>query len=174
MTSPLLSAYLEKRTLLVRYFTARTRDAGVAEDIVQELYLKIAAQPDDYTVDNPSAFLFRAANNIWLNRLRGEGRDRRRNGEWHETARQSIGEDVIVDEPDAETRLAARQQLALVMKGVEALPERTRDIFRLHKFDELNQALVAQRLGVSKSTVEKHLCAALKSLMALARAGPGP
>lgn len=174
MTSPLLSAYLEKRTLLVRYFTARTRDAGVAEDIVQELYLKFAAQPDDYSVDNPSAFLFRAANNIWLNRLRGEGRDRRRNGEWHDAVRQSIGEDVIVDEPDAETRLAARQQLALVMKGVEALPERTRDIFRLHKFDELNQAQVAQKLGVSKSTVEKHLCAALKSLMALARAGPGP
>ena len=174
MTSPLLSAYLEKRAMLVRYFTARARDAGVAEDIVQELYLKIAGRADDTQIDNPSAFLFRAANNIWLNRMRGEGRDSRRNGQWHEATRQAIGDEVVVDEPDAETRLAARQQLERVMQGVAALPERTRDIFRLHRFEGLNQAQVAQRLGVSKSTVEKHLCAALKSLMALARDGPGP
>ncbi|MDI7776257.1 sigma-70 family RNA polymerase sigma factor [Asticcacaulis sp. EMRT-3] len=174
MTSPLLNVYLEKRAMLVRYFTARTRERGVAEDIVQELYLKISAQDEDYMVDNPSAFLFRAANNIWLNRMRGEGRDSRRNGQWHETTRQSMGDEVIVDEPDAEARLAARQQLELVIKGVDALPERTRDIFRLHRFEGLNQAEVAQRLGVSKSTVEKHLCAALKSLMALSKTGQGP
>ncbi|HWU49422.1 MAG TPA: sigma-70 family RNA polymerase sigma factor [Asticcacaulis sp.] len=174
MTSPLLNVYLEKRAMLVRYFTARARDACVAEDIVQELYLKIAVRKDDVSVENPSAFLFRAANNIWLNRMRGEGRDNRRNGQWHEIHRQAVGEEMVVDEPDAETRLLAHQQLDLVMKGVAALPERTRTIFRLHKFDGLNQAQVAERLGVSKSTVEKHLCAALKSLMALARDGPGP
>lgn len=174
MTTPLIEAYLEKRTMLVRYFTARTRDAHVAEDIVQELYLKIADRIDQTGVDNPSAFLFRAANNIWLNRMRTEGRESRRNGQWHEATRHAIGEEVVVDEPDAETRLVAREQLDLVMQGIEDLPDRTRDIFRLHKLSGFNQAQVAQQLGVSKSTVEKHLCAALKALLALARDGPGP
>jgi RNA polymerase sigma-70 factor (ECF subfamily) len=54
--------------------------------------------------------------------------------------------------------------LAKVLKAVEALPPQCRRVFRLHKFDGLSHAEVAEKLGISRSAVEKHISAALKSL----------
>lgn len=160
--------------MLVRHFTVRARDAGVAEDVVQELYLRVAAHDPTTAVDNPTAFLFTAATNIWLNRMRGEGRDRARSGQWVAAHRQSVcGEDIDLD-ADAESVVSARQQADLIRSGVEALPERTREIFRLHRYEGLNQAAVAARLGVSKSTVEKHLYSATRFLMARIYPEQGP
>lgn len=46
------------------------------------------------------------------------------------------------------------------------MPPRTQQIFRLNRLDGLTQAQVAAQLGVSLSTVEKHLASALERLMA--------
>ena len=97
--------------MLLRYFTARARDATVAEDVVQDLYLKLVALDDTYAVDNPTAFLFRSATNIWLNRIRGVGRERTRNGQWLETHHTSLGDEIVADAPSAEAEISARQQL---------------------------------------------------------------
>lgn len=172
--SPILQAYLEKRIVLVRYFTARARDATMAEEVVQDLYLKIAALDPNYVVDNPTAFLFRSATNIWLNRIRGAGRDQRRSGQWLETHHTSLGDDIIVDEPSAEAQVSARQQLANIRRALTELPDKTQDIFRLHKMDGMQQTEVAAKLGISKSSVEKHLASALKFLMARINPDHGP
>jgi len=148
--------------MLLRYFTARARDATVAEDVVQDLYLKLVALDDTYAVDNPTAFLFRSATNIWLNRIRGVGRERTRNGQWLETHHTSLGDEIVADAPSAEAEISARQQLNQIREAVAELPERTQTIFNLHKIEGLAQAEVAQRLGISKSSVEKHLASALR------------
>lgn len=162
----MLAAYLEKRDMLLRYFTARTRNPALAEDIVQELYLKIAALDEAYMIDNPTAFLFRTAQNLWLNRMRAETRAMTRDGQWRETHEARLGDEAIVDSPSAEAQLAAQQELALVCAVLEQAPERTRRAFTLHKLEGLSHAETAQRLGVSKSSVEKHVAAAMKLLLA--------
>ena len=65
--------------------------------------------------------------------------------------------------------LGARQELRAVLKDIDALPPKTRDIFRLHKLEGLSQTEVARRLDISISSVEKHLSGALKHLLALNR-----
>jgi len=47
------------------------------------------------------------------------------------------------------------------------LPVRTRQAFRLHKLEDLTHAEVAQRMGISKSAVEKHIMRALRRLLPL-------
>ena len=69
------------RAELLRFLAARCGDASEAEDLFQELWLKVrAASPGP--VANGRAYLFRAANNLVLDRVRASGasRKQRRSG----------------------------------------------------------------------------------------------
>ena len=172
MTSPrpsLLGTYLEKRDVLLRYIAASCRDPGLAEDIIQDLYVKLSSLETEPVVDNPSGYLFRMANNIYLNRLRALKSERTRDHAWQSTSFESIGADAIADEPTPEARLTGRQQIQTLKAAIAALPERTQAIFRLHKLEGLTQTQVAARLDISISSVEKHLASALKTLTAQVR-----
>jgi len=169
----LFKAYVERRDLLVRYFTRVANDGALAEDIVQDLYLRIDAIPEDdhRTIEDATAFLFRMAHNIHRNHIRTLDNGRRRDTAWHSVHRDGR-EDAADDAPSPEDALSGRQQMVEFTRAVEELPERTRAIFRLHKFEGVSQAQVASRLGISLSSVEKHLGAALKHLMTRLRPGP--
>lgn len=160
MSHPLLlETYLEKRPALVRFFAARLKSVGAAEDLVQELYLKLAALDPAEEIDNPSAFLYRAAHNLMLDRQRQERRTNLRDGAWQETEALRAGEPAVDD------ALAARRRLARLAAIVEEMPEKMRQAFRLHKLDGLSHAETARNMSVSVSAVEKHISAALKLLL---------
>lgn len=165
----LLGTYLEKRDVLLRYIAASCRDPGLAEDIIQDLYVKLSALETEPVVDNPSGYLFRMANNIYLNRLRALKSERSRDHAWQSTSFESVGADAIADEPTPEARITGRQQIQKLKSAIDALPERTQAIFRLHKLEGLTQTQVAARLDISISSVEKHLATALKTLTAQVR-----
>jgi len=170
----LLGTYLEKREVLLRYIAASCRDPALAEDIIQDLYVKLSALETEPLVDNPSGYLFRMANNIYLNRLRALKSERTRDHAWQATSFESVGGDAVSDEPTPEARLTGRQQMARLKTAIDDLPERTQAIFRLHKLDGLPQTQVAAKLGISISSVEKHLASALKTLTARVRDGDIP
>ncbi len=170
----LLDTYFEKRDVLLRYIAASCRDPGLAEDIIQDLYVKLSALETEPVVDNPSGYLFRMANNIYLNRLRALKSERTRDHAWQAASFENVAGDAVTDEPTPEARITSQQQIARLKTAIDALPERTRAIFRLHKLDGLTQAQVAARLGISISSVEKHLASALRSLAGQVRGEGGP
>jgi len=170
----LLGTYFEKRGVLLRYIAAACRDPALAEDIIQDLYIKLSALEAEPIVDNPSGYLFRMANNIYLNRLRALKSERTRDHAWQASSFESIAGDAVQDEPSPEARITGRQQLVRLKAAIEALPERTQAIFRLHKLEGLSQTQVAARLGISISSVEKHLASALKTLAAQVRGDGDP
>ncbi|WP_343684746.1 RNA polymerase sigma factor [Asticcacaulis sp.] len=169
MTDParLTETYFAKRDVLLRYLTRLCGDEASAEDVLQDLYLRLMRGGIDGDIQEPLAFLFRMANNLWLNRRRALSRREAREDAWQGLNPQMTGEADA--SPDAEARLGARQTLRAVLKDIDALPPRTRDIFRLHKLEGLSQTEVARRLDISLSSVEKHLSSALKHLLALNR-----
>lgn len=160
---PLIAAYLRKRADLVRFFTLRTGSAATAEDIVQDLYLKIvgAEPPDD--LRSAEAFLYRIGTNLMLDRLKAGRRSGARDQAWT----VATGADsAVAAEPPQDEALASRQRLRRLLTALDRLPPQTAAAFRLHKFDGLSHAETAARLGVSKSSVEKYIMAALKALAA--------
>jgi len=161
----LLAAYLERRDDLVRFLTARLGSAAAAEDLVQDLYVRLATIEMTETVDNPSAFLYRAAINLMLDRDRGERRSGRRDQAWQDSRNLTVAGAAAADEPSPEQAAAARLALRRLVVAVETLPPKTRRAFTLHKFDGLSQVETAARLGVTRKTVEKQLATALKQLM---------
>lgn len=163
--SPLASAYLERRDDMRRFFLARVGGRGDVEDLVQDLYLKVQAVTDT-SIENPSAYLYRLASNLMLDRLRRAKRSGARESEWRRTHHASIGALDVADTPDAESAMIARQRLEKLSSALETLAPLTQRVFRLHKFEGLSHAETAQRLGISRSAVEKHVSLALGHLVA--------
>jgi RNA polymerase sigma-70 factor (ECF subfamily) len=156
----LLQLYLQKRPTLIRFFAARLSSTAAAEDLVQELYLKLASLDPGARIDNPSAFLYRIGHNLMLDRLRQDRRMASRDGAWHEIRELQAGEP-----PPPDDALAARRRLQRLAALVEEMPAKMREAFRLHKLDGLTQAETAKMMKISVSAVEKHIGAALKTLL---------
>jgi RNA polymerase sigma-70 factor (ECF subfamily) len=162
--SVLLDAYFERRADLLRFFTLRLRSAAAAEDLVQDIYVRIASSEPEAEVRNPVSYLYRLGSNLMLDRLRGERRAAARDAAWRQSHRSFSGGAEMAEEPDPVEALAARQRLAAVLEVVTSLGPQTQRVFRMHKLEGMSHTEVAQALGISRSAVEKHMIAALRRL----------
>jgi RNA polymerase sigma factor (sigma-70 family) len=149
---------LRFRSALVGYFQRRTRDAAEAEDLAQEVFLRILRRGNVAGLHDVRAYLFEIAASVLVDRLR-RGIVRHR---WdHEVLdpQAQVGEDF-----SSERILMGQQSLDRVAVALLELPERTRTIFMLHRLDGVRSADVAIRLGISISAVEKHMVRAVTHL----------
>lgn len=160
-----MTAYLEKRDELVRFFTVRLGSAAAAEDLVQDIYLKISSAPVDATIRSPGAYLYRLGSNLMLDSLRASRRSLARDSEWRRSTVTSLAGDDVAPAPAADDAVAARQRLEKIVEALRSLPPAVRTAFRLHKFEGLSHAETAAAMGISRSAVEKHISAALKHLL---------
>ena len=152
-----LSRLLDAERAALARMLGRVLDRSALEDAFQTLWLRIQTV-DDQPIDNPRAFLFRLAANVAWDHGRAEARRRRV---------QAEAEAILwgpEDAPGAETVLIARDELARVMAAAEALAEPTRTIFHLNRIGGMPQRDIAVHLGVSRTTVEKHIRRALARL----------
>lgn len=163
---PLLAVYLERRRNLVRFLAARAGSVAAAEDLAQELYLKLAGRNRSDEVGNPVALLYRMALNLMLDRARGEARSVARDSAWRQVARAEVGGIEVADEPPADEAAASAQRLRQLIAAVRDLPPQAGRAFRLHKLEGLSHAETARAMGLSVKAVEKHVSAALKALTA--------
>jgi RNA polymerase sigma-70 factor (ECF subfamily) len=161
------------RAEIVRFLSARCGSVDEAEEVVQEMWIKVNAQATG-PITNGRAYLFRMANNLVLDRARGRRRSMRRERVWLEAegAAAQLPEDRA-DPGEPADEIISRQQEAQVLRDAIAdLPEGARRALRLYRFDEIGQKEIAEIMGISRSGVEKHLALAMKRLrQALADCG---
>jgi RNA polymerase sigma factor (sigma-70 family) len=150
----LRAALVEHRAALLRYFLARRVPPEDAEDVMQDLVVKLESHASG-PVAEPRAYLYRMAENLLLDRIRSEGRRRGREQAW--VASQAGATLETDDRPSPEQALIARERLAVVTAALSALPERTVQVFRRYRIEGAPQRQIAGELGISLSAVEKHL-----------------
>ncbi|WP_374408431.1 RNA polymerase sigma factor [Pelagerythrobacter sp.] len=161
--SGLEQAFLDSRERLLRFFAAR--GAGdAAEDLLQELWLKVSAGGSG-PIAAPLPYLFRAANSLMIDRYRSQVQAARRDHDWSEANTGAVP--GMTDSPSAERVVAARQFARLVDETLATLEPRAATAFRRHRVDGIGQRQVAQELGVSLSTVESDLRIAYRALAEL-------
>lgn len=160
---PLIAAYLRKRPDLLRFFTLRTGSAATAEDIVQDIYVKLSEIEPPSDLRSAEAFLYRMGTNLMLDRAKAQRRRQIRDDAWGRNE-GGDGPHPIAQAPAADDALASRQRLKRLLSALDRLPPQVAAAFRLHKFDGLTHGEVAARLGVSRSSIEKYVTSALKSL----------
>lgn len=158
----LIPLFTDLRPALSRFLQSRGASPDEAEDILQDVYIKLLAERPG-PVAQPRAYLYKMTNNHFLLHRRTAGRRERREEDWV-GAHGGSGE--IDDQPSVETELIAREQLAILQRILDALPERTRTIFRRFRIDGEPQRVIAGELGISISAVEKHLARAYQAIAA--------
>jgi len=151
--SGLEAVFLANRDALLRFL--RAHGAGdAAEDLLNELWLRLREAPPG-PVAKPLAYLYRAANNLMLDRYRSESRAAARERHWAEaTGATHPGQS---DAPSGEREIIARQQLAQTQAALAALGLRVERVFWRHRIDGVPQRQLAEEFGVSLSTIESDL-----------------
>jgi RNA polymerase sigma-70 factor (ECF subfamily) len=156
----LAALVLEFRAALLRFLAARRVAPEDAEDLLQELYLKIVRRPGGPVLD-PLAYLYRTLDHLIVDRRRAQSRRAAREDNWG----QVESGDGTDPGPSPETVVAARSRLAAVQEALSVLPERTVLILRRFRLDDIGQRDIAAELGISVSAVEKHLQRAYRALV---------
>jgi RNA polymerase sigma-70 factor (ECF subfamily) len=154
---------------LTSYFLRRVRRREEAEDLTQEVFLRMvrSLQRTDgeggERIDNPEAFLFRTAVNLLRDRAR-------RAKTFADHLAEAVHRDESVEVRSPERVLQGRQSLRSALAALEELDARTRDVFILHRLEGLKYAEIATLYGVSSSSIEKYMIKALAHLARRARA----
>jgi len=164
---PLLKCYLERRGELGRYFAARLRSDDAAQDLLQDLYIKVN-QAKGARPDNPRAYLYRLGSNLMLDRLKERRRRLSREADWRRIQTACSTDEEVSDTPDPDTVLTARRRLRLFVETMNRQPAAVRVAFQLHRIYGLTHVETAREMGVSRSSVEKYLMTAIAALAVLA------
>ena len=168
--SSLLATYLDRRADFKRLLAARLGCPQEAEDLVQEMYLKLTQLEAGLVVERQEAFLYRMAMNLALDRVRQRRRGSARDRQWIDVTSDRVEGEAIEPEPLQDRVVDGRQRLARVMDAARRLPAQCKRVFQLHKIEGLTHAEVADRLGISRSAVEKQMTTALQRLAKAQRA----
>jgi len=145
-----LDSFLANRPLLFRVIGRIVRPDEI-EDIVQETFVLSYAAARNQKIENPRAFMLTTARNIALNHvMRAE---RRLNCSIEELD----GMDISSRIDSVECRYQSEERFLVFCRAVAELPVSCRRVFILKKVYGLSQQEIAEHLGLSPSTVEKHV-----------------
>lgn len=143
---------------LLSFFRKRTHNGPETQDLVQQVFLRLAQSRQAGEIHNPDAYVFQTA----ANALRDHYRQLAvRNRYLNETI--ATGDELTAD-ASPERIVLAEEDLATLVDALRALPERTRDMLMLRCFEGLKNAEIAQLHRVSTRSVEKHIAKGLAAV----------
>jgi RNA polymerase sigma-70 factor (ECF subfamily) len=142
----------------LKFFIARlVKSEAVAEELAQELFVKLWEKREILTmVQSFNAYLYRTAKNSALNYLDHQYVERKHARYVNESSEQPSDE-----------LLQAKEMELLIRLTVEKMPEQRKKIFKMSRTACLKNEEIAQKLNISKKTVENHLTLALKEIRQL-------
>jgi RNA polymerase sigma-70 factor (ECF subfamily) len=153
------------RTPLINFLFRMVRDSATAEDLAQEVFLRVYRARKRYS---PSAkfttWLFRIATNLALNSVR-DNRHRQ----------MDVSIDASVEDDEAPLQLPAREmridehmierdRAEFIRQAISSLPEKQRAAVLLHKYEEMDYAEIAKILECSESALKSLLFRAYETL----------
>lgn len=147
--------YLTEGPRLLRYFRSRTRDSHAASDLMQEAFVRLADSMSKSPPLQPGPYLQRIARNLLFDRSK---RLERR------LAKSVIPYEEAVDPgvpPDQAYGIEAADVMRVYRRALAELPEKTRQIFLLHRVEEMTYKDIGLQLGISIPTVQYHVARAL-------------
>lgn len=156
--------YARFRRPLLAYFQKRVGDRAEAEDLTQDVFVRLVGAASLDQVTNTDAYVFKIASNL----LHDRNRRAMQKGRHEEISLDGAPIDELVnqfvEELGPERVLLGKEALADVLKVLDELGERTRNIFALSRLENMKQRDIAVLYGIAPSTVEKHVMRALMHL----------
>ena len=153
-----VAGWMDRYGPALRRHFAKRGAAQDAEDLVQEVFLRLQSNAEHTSIDNVERYIFRIANNVLVSRHR------------HQAVRHRAAQDLpaealeCIDDLSPERVMMGRQAIAQFVVGLRTLPPRAREAFVFHRFEEMTYPAIARQMGISVSAVEKLIIRALEHL----------
>lgn len=143
---------------LLRFLRRNWRNVAEIHDLRQEVYIRVYEAAIKARPASPRSFLFTTARNLLADRVRHQ----------RVITIDTVGDldtlAVLVDEVSPERRQSAWQELRVLARAFDRLPQKCRETVWLRRVERLSQREVAERMKVAPKTVEWHLTNGLKRL----------
>jgi RNA polymerase sigma factor (sigma-70 family) len=151
------SLFIALRTTLARAVSHIVPPREI-EDIVQETYVRVCQSGERDDIQHPRSFMLRTARNLALDHRK---RSETRLADSMEELQEDLQE-LATSADETYDRVAASQEFGHFCEAVRQLPQQCRKAFVLRKVYGYSQKEIAQTLGISENTVEKHIATGIK------------
>jgi RNA polymerase sigma factor (sigma-70 family) len=150
---------------LLAYFLKRVKNRNEAEDLTQEVFIRLLNHPDKNNGHTLNGYVFTIAANLLRDRAKSVAAA-------HDRQAQSLDllveKDVfsanLVEARNPERVLVGKQTIQDVLDALAELGERTRDVFILARLENVQHREIAAIYGISVSMVEKLMMKAMAHL----------
>ncbi len=139
---------------LYRYIFYKIRDEDAAEDILQDVFIKVWEHRKELKEDGLQSYLFTIANNLSLNHLRHGKIILKHEDFVRNTTKNSI----------SNTPMEKEELMMYISLAVDKLSEKTKNVFLMSRNQQMSYKEIAKELGISISTVESHMVKALRTI----------
>ena len=145
---------------LHRLLARKLGNAEEAREVAQDTFEKLLRQAEREDIRDVRRLAFTVANRLALDVLR------RRRVKVRYLHQQGLASDEAATGDDPEWVSMGREQLLAVQRALTALPEKTRHVFLLHRFESYTYIEIARQLGLSQKSIEYHMNRALTAVTA--------
>ncbi len=162
-----LQLFLSHRAELLGYANRITGDRALAEDVIQEAWLRFRASEPDRFPEEPTGYLRRIVRNLALDGQRRRGLEARIFAENAEPEAAAVASEV----PTPETAMISAAEFRIVSQVLAQMPERMRIAVEMHRVDGAKLKEIGAELGVSITTAHELVAEGVeRCLSALRRA----
>lgn len=143
---------------LYDYALSKLESQDIAEDVVQDIFIDLWNRRENLMIERLESYLFRTARNKIIDVIRAS------------LIRKHHEESSLYNYIPASKNLDVEEEIAYkelhnaIHEGLALLPEKTREIFRLNRLDQLSSREVSVLLDIPVRTVEYHITHALRTL----------
>lgn len=151
----LRQVYIGMRPAIIRYALRRLREAHAAEDIASEVFLRLERVTEAIPTETEAQhYIWRVAKNLLIDYARVNNR------RFEIVQANSV---LLEDEmPNVEQGMIAQADLAIIHEAFDDLPHKARDIVYYARVAGMTHQQIADRMGISKSLVEKYIIRAMR------------
>tara|TARA_B100000767_G_C19746143_1_gene528619 strand:+ start:1278 stop:1796 length:519 start_codon:yes stop_codon:yes gene_type:complete len=144
--------YLKYAKEIKRFLFFKTQDIDIAEDIMQDAFIKLWDNCSGVNASKAKSYLFTTANNMFINKYRHDKvvlNYKTRN--MNTTSNIENPEFLIIEQ----------EFLEKINRTIDSLPENQKEVFLLNRIEKKKYKEIAEQLGISVKAVEKRMHKAL-------------
>ena len=152
---------------LVAYFLKRVKSRNEAEDLTQEVFVRLLNHPDKNNGLTIEGYVFTIAANLLRDRAKSVAAAVQKQAQSLNPLDEKDAFNAnLIEDRNPERVLVGRQTVQDVLAALAELGERTRDVFILARLENVQHREIAAMYGISVSAVEKMMMRAMAHLSA--------
>ena len=143
---------------LLKYVRQIVKDTLIAEDIVQDVFVKIWRDRDSINiVGSVQAYIYKMAHHASINHLEHLATSKNKVNRTVSDEEWQFIRDTYQVNDDVMEHIEMEELDACIRSAIDTLPAKCKEVFMLSRYDDMTNEEIAQKLGISVNTVRTHL-----------------